>query len=84
MSRSGMLPQTDCVDVIGEFLPCTAADGFHNCNLGLRRQPQELTPEVHVVSDDEAEWQPDWRSSDSEGIIFPPHTPAAQALLFWK
>ena len=76
-----MLPQTDFVDVIGEFLPCTAADKF---NVGLCRQPQELTPEVHVVSDDEAEWQPDWRSSDSEGIIFPTHTPAAQSVLFWK
>ncbi|CAL8466728.1 g6264 [Coccomyxa elongata] len=28
--------------------------------------PQALGTELYVVSDDEAEWQPDWRSSDSE------------------
>lgn len=37
-------------------------------NVGLCRLPQALTTELHVVSDDEAEWQPDWRSSDSEGL----------------
>ncbi len=71
--------QPFCVSVIQEHLPCTAHVQCINITVGVCRLPQALGTELHVISDDEAEWQPDWRSSDSEGVHFLPCTPAAHS-----